>query len=411
MKSLTKTLTLLKWHAYNLIRPFDLLRASALRRVTTQSNTGSTTSTRVHTYLTILVKSLVFDPQAGELHVSGQIAEENRYAKSGSFHTLDLELHRNFTLEKTLDGESEGWDSVARAQLQEACDPGRGAEAVAVVMQEGIANVCLLTQTQTLVKQRVEMSIPRGKRGMGVPKLAKTIHDKTLSKFFKNVLEVLLRQLEALDETKDRGSGLPILIASPGWVAAQFKTYANEEAVRLGDKALMRRVKNDFITVHSSTGHVSALNEVIKSPEVSARLKDTKYARETTLMDEFFTLLRKDDGRAWYGPKECEEAVTKGAVGRGGGVLLISNELFRSQDVGVRRRWVRLVDKVRDDEGGEVRVLSSDHESGKRLEGLGGIATILTFPILEMEEDGDGDDGDDSEDQGRDREGQNGELT
>lgn len=365
------------------------------------------------------MKSLVFDAQAGQLHVSGQIAEENRYAKSGSFHTLDLELHRNFTLEKTLDGESEGWDSVARAQLQEACDPGRGAEAVAVVMQEGIANICLLTQTQTLVKQRIEMPIPRGKRGTGAPKLAQTIHDKTLTKFFKTLLESLLRQLQMLDETKDRGGGLPVLFASPGWVAAQFKAFAHEEAVRLGDKALMRRVKNDFLTVHSSTGHVSALNEVIKSPEVVSRLKDTKYARETNLMDDFYALLRKDDGRAWYGPKECEEAVAKGAVGRGGGVLLISNELFRSHDIGVRRRWVKLVDRVRDIEGGEVRILSSDHESGKRLEGLGGIATILTFPILEMDDEDEEDEEDGGKDEHQDgdedveayRQDQNGDVT
>lgn len=290
---------------------------------------------------------------------------------------------------------------MARAQLQEACDPGRGAEAVAVVMQEGVANICLLTQIQTLLKHRVEMPIPRGKRGAGVPKLAKTIHDRTLSKFFKTVLEALLRQLGTLDETKDRGGGLPILIASPGWVAAQFKAYANDEAVRLGDKALMRRVRNDFVTIHSSTGHVSSLNEVIKSPEVMARLKDTKYARETALMDDFFTLLRKDDGRAWYGPKECEQAVAKGAVGRGGGVLLISNELFRSQDIGIRRGWVRLVDRVRDMEGGDVRILSSDHESGKRLDGLGGIATILTFPIVEMEDDEDEEQDGDTEDQNK----------
>ena len=120
-----------------------------------------------------------------------------------------------------------------------------------------------------------------------------------------------------------------------------------------------------------------------------ARLKNTKYARETALMDDFFTLLRKDDGRAWYGPKECEMAVEKGAVGRGGGVLMISNALFRSPDISTRRRWVRLVDRVRDAEGGEVRILSGDHESGQRLEGLGGIATILTFPIEEMEESDD----------------------
>lgn len=109
-------------------------------------------------------------------------------------------------------------------------------------------------------------------------------------------------------------------------------------------------------------------------------------------MDDFMTLLRKDDGRAWYGPGEVEKAVEKGAVGRGGGILLISNALFRAQDVAVRRRWVGLVDKVKDAEGGEVRVLSSEHESGKRLEGLGGVAAILTFPLDDLDEGEDDDD-------------------
>ena len=157
-----------------------------------------------------------------------------------------------------------------------------------------------------------------------------------------------------------------------------------ETATRTGNKALLAQ-KANFVVVHSSSGHIHSLNEVLQSPEVTARLKDTKYARETKLMDDFMTLLRKDDGRAWYGPKEVEQAVEKGAVGRGGGVLLISNALFRAQDIGVRKRWVRLVDRVKDVEGGEVRVLSSEHESGKRLEGLGGIAAILTFPLDDLD--------------------------
>lgn len=125
-----------------------------------------------------------------------------------------------------------------------------------------------------------------------------------------------------------------------------------------------------------------------------ARLKDTQFARETRLMDDFLTLLRKDDNRAWYGPREVERAAEKGALGKGGGVLLISDRMFRAQEVGARRRWVGLVDRVREGEGGEVRVLSSEHESGRRLEGLGGIAAILTFPLEGLdEEDGEEEDG------------------
>lgn len=103
-------------------------------------------------------------------------------------------------------------------------------------------------------------------------------------------------------------------------------------------------------------------------------------------MDRFFELLRLDDGRAWYGPREVERAVEKGAVGRGGGVLLISDKLFRANDVATRKRWVALVDRVAQVEGGEVRKLSSLHESGKRLEGLGNIAAILTYPLEDLDE-------------------------
>ncbi|KAJ9611180.1 Translation factor pelota [Cladophialophora chaetospira] len=375
------------WHAYNLIRPTDLLTASAVRRVTTESSsTGSTSSQRVHTNLTIRIKSTDFDPQAGQLHVSGQIARENRYTKVGQFHTLDLELNRNFTLEKEVEGDygGEGWDSVARAQLEEAIDQTRGTEAVAVVMQDGLANICFITQFQTVLRQKVEVSVPRKRTGAG----RSADHDKGLQRFFKTLLDTLLRQLQGLLENKDGSTSFPILLASPGFTAAGLLRYINETASTKGDKLLQDLVKRKaFIVVHSSSGHLHSLNEVLKSPEVLANLKNTKYARETALMDEFFTLLRKDDGRAWYGPGEVETCVDKGAVGRGGGVLLINNALFRSQDVATRRRWVRLVDRVREVEGGEVRVLSSDHESGKRLEGLGGIAAILTFPIDDIEPD------------------------
>jgi protein pelota len=146
-----------------------------------------------------------------------------------------------------------------------------------------------------------------------------------------------------------------------------------------------------IIIAHSSSAHVHSLNEVLSSPAITSKLSDTKFARETALMDKFNTLMRQDDGRAWYGPREVERAVAKGAVGRGGGVLMINNALFRASDVKERRRWVKLVDQVRDVEGGEVRVLSSLHESGKRLEGLGNVAAILTFPLEDLDED-DGED-------------------
>ncbi|OJK03134.1 hypothetical protein ASPACDRAFT_113915 [Aspergillus aculeatus ATCC 16872] len=382
------------WHAYNLIRPGDLLRASAIRRVTTTQETGSTSSARVHLNLEIRVKSLDFDPQSSQLHVSGQIVNETAHTKVGQHHTLDLELNRNFTLEKEIgsDGEGVGWDSIAVQMLKDAVDEGgnRRAEAVAVVMQEGLAHICFIGQFQTILKQKVEMSVPRKRHGGGD-------HDKGMNKFFQVTLDTLVRQMEfntsATALSTSNETVRPVLLASPGFVAAGFQKYI--QGVASTSMPALKRLLPSIVVVHSASGYLHSLAEVLQSPAVKTILADTKYARETKLMDDFLDQLRKETNKATYGPREVESAVDQGAVGRGGGVLIISNRLFRSQDVAERKRWVSLVDRVRDVEGGEVRVLSSDHESGRRLDGLGGVAALLTFPIVD--DAGEDEDEDDSQ--------------
>ncbi|GAA85385.1 hypothetical protein ASPFODRAFT_57014 [Aspergillus luchuensis CBS 106.47] len=378
------------WHAYNLIRPNDLLRASAIRRVTTTQETGSTTSARVHLTLEIRVKNLDFDPQSSQLHVSGTIVNETAHTKIGQHHTLDLELNRNFTLEKEVgaDGEGVGWDSIAVQMLKDAVDEGgqRRAEAVAVVMQEGLAHICFIGQFQTILKQKIEMSVPRKRHGWG--------WGKGMSKFFQVTLDTLLRQLEFNTSSASLTSSetvRPVLLASPGFVASGFQKYIQSQAST--STPALKRLLPSIVVVHSASGYLHSLAEVLQSPAVKTILADTKYARETKLMDDFLDQLRKETNKATYGPREVEFAVDQGAVGRGGGVLIISNRLFRSQDVAERKRWVSLVDRVRDVEGGEVRVLSSDHESGRRLDGLGGVAALLTFPIIDedIEEEGEDD--------------------
>ncbi|EGE00204.1 translation factor pelota [Trichophyton tonsurans CBS 112818] len=278
--------------------------------------------------------------------------------------------------------------------LKDAVDEGgkRRAEAVAVVMQEGLANICFIGQFQTVLKQKVELTIPRKRQGG-------SDYDKALSKFYQLTLDNLLRLIEFNSAT---GSSLvtpasgsdtsakPILLASPGFTAAGFQKHV--QSVANTTTPSLKPLLQSLIVVHSSSGHIHSLNEVLQSPAVQTRLSNTKYARETALMDTFYTHLRKDTNKATYGPSEVESAVDQGAVGRGGGVLLISNRLFRAPNVRERQRWVSLVDRVRDIEGGEVRVLSSDHESGRRLDGLGGVAAILTFPIEDHDEEHEEDD-------------------
>jgi len=360
----------LQWHAYNLIRENDLLRAPAIRRVVQESVNGSTSSTRVHITLLLKVTSTDFDAQSSQLHVSGRVAEENKYVPVGGFHTLDLELNRQFTLSK-----ADGWDSVAVEMLKEAVDTSSRAELWAVVMQEGLANICSITTHQTVLVQRVAATMPK-KRAQS------SEYDKSMAKFHQMLLDTLLRHLDLANQPEPK----PLLLASPGFLAQSFYNYIKTIAATGSNKQLTALLPVITVT-HSSNAHLSSLAEVLKSPAIMTKLRNSRFARETQLLDQFYESLRKDDGKAWYGPKEVEKCVEKGAVGRGGGVLLISNDLFRAKDVKERRRWVALVDKVKEEEGGEVRVLSSAHESGKRLEALGGVAAILTYPILELDED------------------------
>lgn len=365
------------WHAYNLIQPTDRLRAKAVRRVSKEMGAGAVTSQRIALDLTIVVTSTDFDLASNELHVAGRVASENEHVKLGSHHTLDLELNRKFTLEK-----AEGWDSVAVDMLREACDTGSRAEMWAVVMGEGVANICLITEHQTILRNRVEVSIPRKNKGHMEQ------HNKGLEKFHTTLLGTLQRDMESARSAAQTEKTVPLLLASAGFYAQAFLTFVKEQAVRTGNKFLQGLVPS-IVVAHSAGEHVHNLAEVLASPAATSKLSDAKFTRETALMDDFMKHMRLEDGRAAYGPREIDRAVESGAIGRGGGVLLISNTLFRSHNLAERKRWVALVDRVRDVESGEVRVLSSLHESGKRLEALGSVAAILTFPMEELEDDED----------------------
>ncbi|OAQ73526.1 pelota [Pochonia chlamydosporia 170] len=355
------------WHAYNLIVPGDLVHAHALRKVVTvNSGTGAAAAERVHTDLTVKVKSTFFDPVISSLRVSGVVASENDHVPMGSHHTLDIEVNRSFTVIKP-----DGWDSVSKTTLAQALSDDKNGAMAAVVMQEGLAHICLITQFRTVLKTRVESVVPK-KRDTAADQ------DAGLKRFFDKTLSSLLRAVDFSDSR-------PLLLASPGFVAQDFKEYIAKQGRDKSDKVL-NAVAKQATVIHANSGHIYSLNEVLKSPEVMAKMKDMSYVKEAQYIDNFFELLKADDGRAWYGTKAVEKAVADGAVGPGGGVLLINNSLFRSQDLAIRKRYVALVDKVKID-GGEARILSSDHESGQRLKMMGDIAATLNYPMLDLDEE------------------------
>ncbi|WVQ82415.1 mRNA surveillance protein pelota [Cryptococcus sp. DSM 104549] len=369
------------WHVYNLISEGDHVRALAVRRVQTVSSTGSSDSYRVRVNLTLEVTKTTFSPAAsssqangqGEkkeptasLQISGQVVEENDYVKMGAYHTLDLEANRDFRLTKAT-----GWDSVALERITESTQEGRGAEVGAIVCGEGTAAICLLSEHMTTVRQRIDMPVPRKRKG------GTSGHDKAMENYFAAVYSAVLR-LIPFQTLK------AIVIASPGFTKDAVYEYIFQQATLTSNKALLAS-RSKWLKVHSNTSHVHGLVEALKAPEVAKMLAGAKFAREGLGLDKFHKMLATDELRAWYGPEHVALAVDRGAVG----TLLISDDLFRSSDPATRTHYVQMVEAVRA-RGGEALIFSSMHESGQQLNLLTGIAAILTYPldveVVEMEE-------------------------
>lgn len=349
------------WHAYNLISEGDSIKGSTIRKVVTESATGSTGSNRIRTTLTIKVETIDFDTQACVLRVKGRNIQENQYVKMGAYHTIDLELNRKFTLVKEL------WDSVALERIDLACDPTQHADLGAVVMQEGIAHVCLVTASMTLVRAKIDVNIPRKRKGMC------TQHTKGMEKFFETVYQAIVKHVN-FDIVKC------VLIASPGFVKDQFYEYMFQQASKTDNKTILDN-RSAFVLVHSSSGFKHALKEVLADPAIANKLADTKAASEIKCIDQFYSLLMTDPNKAYYGLKHVQKANEAQAID----TLLISDKLFRCNDVAQRKMYVELVDTVRDF-GGDVKMFSSLHPSGEQLDQLTGIAALLRYPMDDIEE-------------------------
>jgi len=357
------------WHLYNLIQKNDLVRATAIRRIQNVSSTGSTESHRIRLNLTVQVSRVDFSSSSAptdlsnatatssvssptaplptaSLHISGPVTSENDHVRMGAFHTLDIETNRDVRIEK-----ADGWDSIAISRVEESCVPGKGAEVGAVVCGEGTAAFCLLSQHMTVITHRLSVPIPRKGSASGASQ-----HEKALTKFYGTLFDAFLRHIPY------SSPGLrAIVLASPGWVRDSVYEFMVGEASKRGDKVLARALKDKVLRVHITSPHVHSLVEVLKSPEIVSRLKETKFAREGIMLDKFFKMLGTDEQRAWYGPTHVSLAANRGAVG----TLLISDELFRASDPAQRKIYVELVETVKGN-GAEVLIFSSMHESGQR---------------------------------------------
>ncbi|CAH8837579.1 unnamed protein product [Trichobilharzia szidati] len=329
------------WLTYNLVQVGDKMRCSTVRKVQNESATGSVQTKQVRTNLTIEVEKIDFDVQGSILHLNGRNVVENQFVKMGAYHTLDLGVDEKFTITKT------EWDSVAIMLVEQASDPTQQADLAAVIMHEGLAYVCLITSTTTIVRAKIDTTIPRKRPGLPTAQ-----HEKGISRFFEQIMQALERHIR-FDIVKC------IILASPGFLREQFFEFMIQTATRQ-EKRVFLENKSKFMLVHSSSGHKHALKEVLTDSVVMSKLANTKATSEVTALNDFYQMLKVDQSRAFYGYKHVKTAAEAFAID----TLLVSDALFRSRNLEERKRYVELVDQVKENQG-TVRIFSSLHISGE----------------------------------------------
>jgi peptide chain release factor subunit 1 len=139
-------------------------------------------------------------------------------------------------------------------------------------------------------------------------------------------------------------------------------------------------------------------------------IEDSQAIKEKNLVNEFFENLKKENGKSEYGPERVKEALDMGAVD----TILISettdlyyaefecengheDHMFEAEasipeekkcpECGKEMELVEISDIV--DEFGEkaeemssdLEIIGNEHEEGRRLENMGGIAAILRYRI------------------------------
>ncbi|KAH3900451.1 probable Protein DOM34 [Saccharomycodes ludwigii] len=352
---------------YNIINTDD--EVIFKKMVTTKLDEASKKKNTDLVKLHLRIVSSEFEPENEFLRYKG-ITVENENAVTanvdipiGKYFSFTIDFKYPFTLIK------EDYNDYVSKLIKNACNVDHRTEMGAVVLQEGIAHVCLISPFSTMLKNKIEYSMPKKKRTTDLKK-----YDEKTNKFYRAIYDSMVRHFD-FDKLK------VVLLCSPGFWAKTLYGNIIKYAEADKNKAILTN-KTKFLVAHCSTGYLQGIDEVLKNPAYSSKLQEAKNSKETIIMDEFLDHLNKDDYKAWYGRDEITKAAELSAIQ----TLLITDTILRSDDLQIRKSSLKLIKDV-ENTGGSVYVFSSLHSTGEELDKLTGFACILKYPMPDLDED------------------------
>lgn len=328
------------WYLHQVIEKNDFVKGKTLRKIKIgQEEERKQSVVKKPVFLKIQAEKAEFSKTSNVLRVSGIVKEAPEDIPLGSYHSFNLEENSIITLIK------EKWLKFQLDKLNEATK--EVAKILVCVHDREEAYFALMKGYGYEVLSSIKGNVAR-----------KADAKQVESSFYREIL----KQLEEYDK---RYSLDKIIIASPAfWKEDLMKELDND--------ALKKKI---VLATCSYVGE-SAISEVIKRPETANALKQDRIAREYKHIDELFMEIAKNN-LASYGFEETKSAAYVGAIR----MLLVTDKLIQAKRIENKAEEIDLILRTVDNSRGEILIVSSEHEAGKKLDGLGGIAALLRYKL------------------------------
>jgi protein pelota len=320
------------WHLDKVIVPGDEVESHSLRtyKVGTKEEKKSVT-------VRVKVERVEFAKTANRLRILGPITwgEPEEYIQLGKYHTIDVGQGDTIKVTKK-------WKNHEVKRLEDAVKESKKPKIRIIVLDEEKALNAMLRSFG--VEYGAEFYSSGSKRDENF--------DKTQSEYFGRIMAEVERQPEKF------------VVAGPGFTKDNLKKFIEKRKPELLKKIIFESV---------SYAERSGVNELFNRGVIEKIMGEERFEKEMKLIEELMVEVHKDTGRGVYGIKEVKRAVEAFAIKK----LLVLDEYLRSEPE------AESVVDLADQNKAEIVIFSSEGDAGAKLKGMGKIAALLKFKMIE----------------------------
>ncbi len=330
------------WYLSTVLDAGDLVKGATIRKI----KLGESTDRKVEivkktVFLEIKIERIEFEIGSKTLRLSGIITQGPDDIARGSHHTIAVEEHSEITIQKQ-------WMQFQLDKLKEACEEKKP-DVLIVVHDREEAYIAVLRRYGYTLLTKIAGNVTK--------KAEASMHT---SNFYKEIIALMV-------EYDQRYHPSTIIVASPSfWKEDLMKNLESEH----------EHLRKKIVLATCSSCDETAIAEILKRQEVKSVLKQQKIAQEIQAVEELMVEIAKES-LGVYGYKEVEERVVAGAVAK---LLVTDGFIQKTKEAGKYQEIDNLMKTV--DQGkGNIMIISSEHEGGKKLDGLGGIAAMVRYKM------------------------------